>query len=202
MIKIIDNFLTPSYADAISHDMMNVLHYHYTPLTTTHPYGGDVYTDSNTHDYGHFVCPMYNAEDQRGNFPFAWYFQTLRPLINTIQDSLTDLEVTSIVRVKGNLMKRESSAPEFHYNIPHQDAQRGNYSAIYYVNDSDGDTFLFNEFYTEQKPIPDKLTVAKRITPKKNRIVIFESDRYHAASTPRISRERMVLNFIFNVRPK
>jgi len=68
---------------------------------------------------------------------------------------------------------------------------------VYYCNDSDGDTFLFNEFF-EQGTLPSRLTLAQRVTPRKNRAVIFESNRYHASSNPRKSSERIIINFVFH----
>lgn len=198
MIKIFDNFLNRTYAEAIANDTLGLLHFHYNKKTSYHPDGGMVYTDAHTFDYGHFVCPLFNRGAQGGMFPCAWYYGELKPIIYAIQDTLPELKIRDVNRVKVNIMKRESNAPEFHYNVPHQDSpQRGDYTAIYYCNDSDGDTFLFNEIYSDSVPIPDKLTIHTRVTPKKNRLVVFESDRYHASSTPRVSDERVVINFTF-----
>jgi hypothetical protein len=68
---------------------------------------------------------------------------------------------------------------------------------VYYCNDSDGDTFLFEEFH--YPIIPDSLTVHKLVSPKQNRAVIFESNRWHSSSNPRISPNRFVINFVFIV---
>jgi Rps23 Pro-64 3,4-dihydroxylase Tpa1-like proline 4-hydroxylase len=67
---------------------------------------------------------------------------------------------------------------------------------VYYCNDSDGDTFLFNEFYDGKNP--DKLTIAQRVTPKKNRCVVFESNRMHASSSPIYSKDRRIINFVID----
>jgi hypothetical protein len=71
---------------------------------------------------------------------------------------------------------------------------------IYYVNDSDGDTFLFNEFWdpVSGQP-PTQLTLNQRVTPKRNRAVIFESDRFHASSNPRFNKNRFIINFVMKV---
>lgn len=199
MIKIFDNFLNSTYAEAISRDVLSVLHFHYNKKTSQYLEGGPLFSDAHTFDYGHFVCPLFNRENTGGMFPCAWYFGELKPIIYNIQDAIPELKIRDVNRVKVNIMKRESSAPEFHYNIPHQDSpQNGDYTAIYYCDDSDGDTFLFNEFYSDSTPAPDKLTIHTRVTPKKNRLVVFESTRYHASSTPRISDERVVINFTFS----
>jgi hypothetical protein len=66
---------------------------------------------------------------------------------------------------------------------------------VYYVNDSDGDTFLFNEFYESGK-VPELFTLYNRVSPKKNRLVIFESNRYHASSNPKLNQDRFIINFV------
>ena len=62
----------------------------------------------------------------------------------------------------------------------------GNYVTInYYVNDSDGDTFLFPK---NQAPI--------QVTPKANSAVIFDAKMMHCSSNPRESDRRVVVNAV------
>ena len=62
-----------------------------------------------------------------------------------------------------------------------------NKSLIYYINDSDGDTIFFNK----------KLKEIKRVTPKKNTAVLFDSNILHCGCNPIKSSMRGVINFIF-----
>ena len=66
-------------------------------------------------------------------------------------------------------------------------------TGLYYVNDSDGDTFLFNEM----NPHRGALTVARRITPKRGTLVLFDATRYHAGNNPIDHPTRLTLNFNF-----
>ena len=68
------------------------------------------------------------------------------------------------------------------------DNETPHYTGIYYVNDCDGDTFLF-----------DGTKEIAKISPKKGRIVIFDGKTLHAGSHPYNSDFRMVINFNFKV---
>ena len=72
----------------------------------------------------------------------------------------------------------------------HQDLNIPHWVCLYYVNDSDGDTILFED---------DKKTVIQQVTPKKGRIVFFDGNIYHTSSKPK-NNIRSVINidFIWN----
>ena len=59
-----------------------------------------------------------------------------------------------------------------------------------YLNDSDGYTVIFDE----------NKDIKKKISPKKNRVVIFDGMSYHAGSHPCKSNTRMLLNINFNYK--
>jgi hypothetical protein len=98
-----------------------------------------------------------------------------------------------IVRIKANLLFRDNT----NYNnmgMPHSDSNTpGCLSMVYYVNDSDGDTVIFNEF--DQGDVAE-LSVAKRVTPKQGRVVVFDSNRVHCSTNPISSQTRCVVNFV------
>ncbi len=195
--RVIDNFISPTYANAIEEDAINHLQYNYLKKTSLNSevYSGAIFTDSNTVDNGQMSCAILHSN---ANVKFGYYFNFLKPFIFNIQDANPDLNLNGVHRLKFNILLQNPTAPENHYNIPHHDSVDLNcYSAVYYINDSDGDTFLFNEVVTDENVLPERLTVAERITPKKNRLLIFESNRYHASSNPRISDSRFVINTIF-----
>lgn len=81
------------------------------------------------------------------------------------------------------------------YNNPHVDDCRPHIAFLYYVNDSDGDTVLFNQTFDDipydqyptsefVKELPTKLSIYKRVSPKRGRALIFNGNKYHASSTP------------------
>lgn len=196
MIKIIDDLLSPSYADAIENDAYNHLLYEYKRKTSVPSEGKYlIVEDENTYDDGQLVCDLWHIPNNYPQPMFNSYEPFIRPLTLTVMDKVKQFDLTP-VRIKFNMLRR-TDFPENHYNIPHIDFDTINkISALYYVNDSDGDTFLFNERFDETK-VPEKLSIAQRVAPKKNRLVIFDSDRFHASSNPKTNPERIVINFVF-----
>jgi Rps23 Pro-64 3,4-dihydroxylase Tpa1-like proline 4-hydroxylase len=68
---------------------------------------------------------------------------------------------------------------------------------LYYVNDSDGDTIFYNECFTGQ-PV-GLVTEQQRVTPKKGRAVIFNSNQIHSGSCPSVNDSRIVINCVFGI---
>lgn len=83
------------------------------------------------------------------------------------------------------LIRKKSKIDNIHINnnIPHL-------VMIYYVNDCDGDTILYDKTLKDfpyEVYYPDKycnLNITHRISPKKGRILFFDGRTYHAPSTP------------------
>ena len=83
--------------------------------------------------------------------------------------------------------------------LPHIDCLTSNtWNIIYYLNDTDGDTVIYNERsndLNESKSIltKDVWTVKDRITPKKGRIVAFKGDLFHSSSYSK-DKSRFIVN--------
>jgi hypothetical protein len=108
-------------------------------------------------------------------------------------------------RIKANLTYPVISVTDTQYGVPHVDypnTDMDNFvTGIYYVNDSDGDAVIFNEF-NENPPgttlplaLNKPLTIKQRIEPKQGRLVLFDGRRIHAGNIPRTSNHRIVINF-------
>lgn len=83
---------------------------------------------------------------------------------------------------------------------PHTDQYFEHTVCLYYVNDSDGDTVIFNECFPDfpvDAAVEENLTVLKRITPKKGRAVLFNGSHYHRSTRPSVG-SRLIINFNFN----
>lgn len=86
-----------------------------------------------------------------------------------------------------------------HDNI-HVDVKYPHLVCLYYVNDSDGDTFIFDKT-SKDTPLllkNTKLEVIKKVTPKKGRVVLFNGNRYHSSSGP-TKVVRCIINFNISI---
>lgn len=99
-----------------------------------------------------------------------------------------EFDIEKIQRCYGaihTLITKEGRRNNIHVNmlIPHL-------VMLYYVNDCDGDTILYDktlEDIPDGIPYPEKyhnLNITHRISPKKGRILFFDGRIYHAPSTP------------------
>ena len=86
-----------------------------------------------------------------------------------------------LIRIKGGLLLQTSSG----YNRPHVDFDIPHTTALYYVNDSDGDTVFFDR----------NGSITDRVRPEKNKLIIFDGLKMHASSCPTLATNRIVINF-------
>ena len=82
-------------------------------------------------------------------------------------------------------------------------------STIFYFNDSDGNTVIYNERYDgengeysskaiQEKGLEEKLTIQQEIEPKANRMVAFDGLYIHTGSVPAKHNTRVILNSNFS----
>jgi hypothetical protein len=112
------------------------------------------------------------------------------------------LPFTALLRIRIGLFTK-GAVEALHHN-PHVDFYEPHRTALYYVNDTDGDTFVFEDTYEQvgahQAPAhasAGKFTVADRIAPKKGRMAAFDGKHYHASMHPQAHVSRIVVTFNF-----
>ena len=138
---------------------------------------------NNSKDSCQFTHNFYYNNNQSSN-----YFNLIIPVLSAIPATIKNL-----LRVKANLKTYNKDDVEF-IGLPHVDyANPSNdaMTAIYYVNDSFGETIIYNEEYGHI----GELTVKEKIAPKKGRLAFFHSKFFHSSNTPKNSIPRMVINF-------
>lgn len=89
------------------------------------------------------------------------------------------------------------------YNRPHIDLlQKEPFTTmVYYLEDSDGDTVLFDKSYVPGMDIESfdysVLKVEQRVQPKKNTGLIFDGFKFHSGNNPVNYKKRTIINFDF-----
>ena len=130
------------------------------------------------------------------------FYDIFVPLLYSMEEKI-NMSIKDLIQLRLGLFTLNKNRQPYH--VPHVDYQNDGlkYTAIYYLNDSDGDTFFFNEFLDPyiKRFIngydPSLFTVAKSVKPKQGKLVLFDGRRYHASSYPESTPERMVLNINF-----
>ena len=76
---------------------------------------------------------------------------------------------------------------------PHDESEEyDHWIFLYYINNSDGDTIIFNETTDE---VFEKPTIRCKYTPKENTALFFKGNIYHAASNPIKTKARFNINY-------
>jgi hypothetical protein len=144
--------------------------------------------------------PGFNHFFYEKRTPTSTFFQLLYPLVLSIT-SQTGVSFNQLIRMRANLTLCNPGSTQDHH-MPHIDSFFPHWNAIYYVNDSDGDTVIFNEtndtYDSGQDDIlkikQGEFTIKQRITPKQGRLVAFPGKYYHSSSPVRSHRYRCVIN--------
>jgi len=183
---LIDNFIIPEYVKLLEETFLSsdfIWHYNKSTVSSSVI---PIITKT-TRDTGQYVHGFYKdgiEEDQ---------FELIKPLINALEYKTNREFFSRLLRVKVNMLTKDHEYAENYHNIPHCDIDGSETeSLVYYVNDSDGDTFIFNE-----KDNNKGITVNYRQTPKKGTAILFDSTYLHASSPPRTYECRIVINVVF-----
>jgi hypothetical protein len=148
----------------------------------------------NTHDFdkhSHLSYGFQHTAMQSGNENSQ--FCEIAKFVTLAVANRAGLLVDSIVHLRFNLLTRQENdiPPHFHTDIPQSFFDENphfgkHYSALYYINDSDGCT-VFEDSET-------------KVSPVKNTGLVFDGKLRHSASYPKNSSVRLVLNMNFFVQ--
>ncbi len=114
--------------------------------------------------------------------PFGLLLAPLRQLTNQ-----------RVVRARATCLTSRWGAGPGDYLTPHVDYMNPHTTALYYLDSADGDTVFFNQRYQGGLQ-PQEFSVASRLAPRANRLVVFDGLQYHTATAPCSSELRMVVN--------
>jgi hypothetical protein len=189
MIKVFDDVITKDYQRYI----LNLVNEEDFPLYFRPNIVSYNYSDvkQNIHGFTHQLF-----ENNKSVSP---YFNTIYPMVLSITEK-TGVRFNALERMRFNFVLGNSES-KIDYHMPHVDNYSPHLVAIYYVNDCDGDTVIFDQFL--EVPLSEKddemlqfntWTVKKRIEPKMGRLVVFDGRYYHASSYTKTQPYRCVIN--------
>jgi hypothetical protein len=124
-------------------------------------------------------------------------WQKLEPLFYALDDLMPF--AVDVMRARAGMFM---PTPRGGAHIPHVDYYFPHYTLLYYVNDSDGDTILYNEKvetvnFGKDPEYPDRFSILDRVSPKQGRAVLFNGLHYHSSSLPKVSENRIAINVNF-----
>ena len=173
-MKIVDNFISKCYQDYIE----NV----FTSSSFPWCYGIGI-TLANTNDKNSgFYHDIYNFNEINNHYHRSNYFDISLPIL--LQAS--NVEIKNLIRIRAAMFIKNQNDVDHH--LPHKDHDFPHYTMIYYVNDSDGPTHIFqNE------------KIVEKVEPIKGRCLLMDGNIYHASSCPKINKHRIIINFNFQI---
>lgn len=179
-IKVIDDFLPKFIQDKIEHLATDHEHIRYIFASDTgkHAIEGSQYQD------GIQLVNLF-VDDGKLVYDDASHYLLLPLQVACFQEQLY-FKLQNVLRAKTNITLQQQSTLDKFINPPHRDTELENsLIGIYYINDSDGDTIIYN---SNLEPI-------KNVSPKKGRMLFMDGKVYHSASHPLKTDKRMVINY-------
>lgn len=160
------------------------------------------YADPNVIDGGGFYHSV--VDDKK---IISKYYDYFKQILFFFTDK-TGIEVDEIIRIRLRFTNQQSGHSDSTYGPIHVDFTKyiePYYTLLYYVEDSDGDTILFDKIFDPvidvYKPenISD-LDIVYRQTPKMGTGLFFNGHRYHSGNYPINYQTRIVINFDFTLK--
>jgi hypothetical protein len=191
---VIDNIIDQALQDAIE----KVVTSHFFPWY----YGRTIEEDAiEEEDRAYLVTDGYNAQQFVHHVVAdSQHKSEYYNLIGNVVENYVDQHLKQnieVKRAKFNMLLKDTNSS---YHYPHVDISSKDLgkirTLIYYVNDSDGDTHFFDATAPKSS---DELKIVKTVTPKKGSAVVFDSNIFHASSSPIVTDKRVVLNIVFKV---
>lgn len=108
-----------------------------------------------------------------------------------------NLDINNLFRIRAGMFLKH---PDTNPHPAHVDATFKHITAVYYVNDCDGDFYLWNETYLEYPfKKPEQYTLKKQAKPAQGKLVVFNGEHYHSSSYPNQKPMRVAITFNFAI---
>jgi len=196
---IIDDVIPKLYQDELEHFVMSVLPWYYQPDIT---FSDELLRELDKKGISSERRPGFGSMVFDPSKKFGTPNNMLTPILYSAVSN-TPYTLNEVLLIRGFMSMPVSADKVNKIDKPHIDGYHDHYVCIYYVNDSDGDTVIFNKTLNRafDDPLtkemnPNDLPVLQTVTPKKGRCVIFNGKFYHASTQPTTGM-RCIINFNF-----
>ena len=122
------------------------------------------------------------------------HYDFFKPLVESLEKA-GNFKIINLLRIRaGFLLNTKYSLPSMPYkhNTPHIDYDIDHYTAVYYVNESDGDTVVFHETNQAEKYYP-----LHKCRPEKGKMLLFNGRHYHSSTCPKMYAKRIAIAINF-----
>jgi len=174
MYKIVNDAISKSYQDLIEEVLTSEeFKWSYQPKITDN----DNVNDSNSGFGVTLLRDNYKSE----------YAGLLYPvLLEAFDKYQKDVIIKNVFRIRAGMFVKNQTQGA---NMPHVDWDFEHYTMLYYVNDSDGPTIIYDE----------SANMVDKVEPVKGRALIFSGDTIHASSSPKEHNCRIAINYNFKL---
>jgi hypothetical protein len=193
-IYVIDDVISKGYQDIIEHELLNQnapWHYQRDIALDVNDPNAQKNIKGKTPGLSHIFFDV-----DSGGIRSPMYYLTLPMMF----EAFAKVNVTPQMIIQARSFMHMPLADKLRkeYDNIHVDYGRDHLVCLYYVNDTDGDTILFDKTFNDVNPQSDfsqvDWKIIKRVSPKKGRAVLFDGRRYHSSSGP--SQDvRCIINF-------
>ena len=197
-IIVLDNVVSETYQTFLENEFTGAMIPWYFKKDASYNIGNNQYQDKAAQTTPACGNMFFNI-DQGGIITAGLHFLTLPLAFEAFNKA--NIKPGYLLRSRSFLYFPLSEKVRREHDNPHVDSDVSHLVCLYYVNDSDGDTFIFDKTVNDVHPERDsfngvEFNVVQRVTPKKGRAVIFDGTTYHASSCP--SKDiRCIINFNF-----
>lgn len=186
--SILNKLVPPSYAKMLEDELTQNMPWYYTPSSS-----GEVDIDQKDKNLVNFPQMHHVFLDNDGTT--SPHFVLIQPLVWFLEKELS-INIISLNRIKANLLLQGDATLD-NYNLPHIDHPNDDHiSMVYYVNESDGDTRIFDKTVQEGH---EDLNCIGQFKPEQGRALVFKSNRFHASAPPVKFKSRMIINFVLQI---
>jgi len=186
-IEVIDNFISPSYLTELNQAVdPKSMHWHFNGTQTFSDGSGSL------EDFGFSIVLC--SCNQPNLFYDTKLSTFIRPLVYKIKDYVG---ASTIVRSQLDLtiLHKQKYIHPPHIDIQCKDDEY--VSAIFYINDSDGESIIYDHKYDiAPSSFPTNMKIKKTIEPKPGRLLLFDTRYAHTGCSPSEHQTRILLNTV------